>query len=459
MEYLEIDEQMIYKKGKCVCRMDLINDEVPASYVTSVGSTRVQNRKKFSQDGTDELIECVSTNVCPEAEEGTAGKLVNKGHPVMRSGWGWHISKSSKRTEEAWKFLEFFMQPKVTFFFLLQGYATPWLETHFNASNWEYFAKEDSEALSANEFHPLWPSKWKTTKIMWQTPLEDRRALLARSCDTSILSGPMCMSKYTNSMYAALSPLKAMAFTESRLFRHPTFTALETIANNVATELYKSGDNATKRDLILSSASKLLNDSVPDPARGNEYFGITKKDLITDYRRLLGAPLAPRSTDSACPPGYFMSGGDGTLSGTVVSTLCLPCRPGYRGDNVFAVNNTCVKCESGKYQPKKGSVTCVPCPALTTTLKTGSTSVEDCSVPYLKVDPSFARTPVDLLWAIDEIFQVWECVSASVSTLRVCNPNQPLLLSTVTVDFASVDVTFWVFWVIYRWTRKKDKYL
>ena len=442
MEYNPyVDEPAAYQTGKCVCRIDYANDEVPASYVTSVGSTRVQNRKKFSQDGTDELVECVSTNVCPEAVEGTAGKLVNKAHPVMMGGWGWHISKSSKRTEEAWKFLEFFMQPKVAFFFLLQGYMTPWLETHFNASNWEYYAREDSEALRANEFHPLWPSKWKTTKIMWQTPLENRRAILARPCDGSTVGGPMCMSKYTDSMYAALSPMKAMALREYRVFTHPAF-ALQGIGDDFARELYESGDNATKRDLILSSVSKLLNDSVPDPARGNEYFGITKKDLITDYHRLLGAPLAPRSTGSACPPGYFILGAKSSRSDTVLSTLCLPCRAGYRGDNVFAVNNTCVKCESGKYQPNQGSVTCVPCPVLTTTLKTGSTSVEDCSVPYLKVDPSFARTPVDLLWAIDQIFQVWECLSVSAS---VTPPKQPLLLSAVTVDFASFDVSFGCF--------------
>ena len=90
----------------------------------------------------------------------------------------------------------------------------------------------------------------------------------------------MCMSKYTDSMYEALSPLKAMALDESRVFTHPAITVLSEISTNLALELYKSGDNATKRDLLLSSASKLLNDSVPDPARGTEDFGITKKDLI-----------------------------------------------------------------------------------------------------------------------------------------------------------------------------------
>ena len=154
MEYPGADENDHYLAGKCVCRIDYANDETPASYLTSVGSTRVQNRKKFSKDGTDELVECVSTNVCPEAEEGTGGKLVNKAHPVLRGGWGWRISKSSKRTEDAWKLFEFYIQPKVTFHFLLQGYATPWLEIHFNASNWEYYAKEGSEALRANAVHP-----------------------------------------------------------------------------------------------------------------------------------------------------------------------------------------------------------------------------------------------------------------------------------------------------------------
>ena len=45
-------------------------------------------------------------------------------------------------------------------------------------------------------------------------------------------------------------------------------------------------------------------------------------------------------------------------------------------------------------------------PFLKTTLRSGSTSKEECSVPFLEVDPQIALTPVDVLWATENILQV-----------------------------------------------------
>ena len=113
----------LYIASKCVIRLDFAGDENPASYVTPVGSTRVQNRKGFHQYGTDEMIDCTPI-VCPDAVPGTGGVLVNKAHPVLQGGWGWTVSQRTSRPENTWKLLEFFMQEKVTFHWLLQGAVT-----------------------------------------------------------------------------------------------------------------------------------------------------------------------------------------------------------------------------------------------------------------------------------------------------------------------------------------------
>jgi len=404
----------IYKSESCVFRLDYANDETPSSYVTPVGSSQVQNRLIFSMNGADELIQCNSV-VCPGARTGTNGMLVNMAHPVLMGGWGWVVSKTTVRINEVWKMLEFLMQEKCTFNVLLQGMASPWLISQYNVTKWEYFALEGSPALTARVVHDSWPSKFKSSLVTNPSILKGRRDLISRQCDGLTTEGPMCMSKYLNGVFQSLRDTNSMSLYESRKFSHPMFSKLDGHLIDLALMLTVQGmslgqtvpepqqvpaDQITFINGNLTTLSHLITNETIDPARGNQILGITKSDLISSYRRIFRTPDSPRSTDGACPPGYYLSGAGG------FSLSCVPCPSGFYGNQTYGVDNTCSHCPRGTYQPNPGAVICNNCPRLKTTLRTGSKFVEDCSVPYLEVDPQIALTPVDVLWAVENIQQV-----------------------------------------------------
>ena len=404
----------IYKSESCVFRLDYANDETPSSYVTSVGSPQVQNRLSFSMNGADELIQCNSA-VCPDARTGTNGILVNMAHPILMGGWGWVVSKTTVRLNEVWKMLEFLMQEKCTFNILLQGMGSPWLNSHYNVTKWEYFAAEGSPVLTAQVVLDSWPENFMTNLVMYPSTLKDRRDLIVRQCDGLTNEGPMCMSKYLNGVFESIGDEGSMSLYESRKFPHPMFSKMNghfidlakmltsqgmSLGQTVPEPQEVPGDQMIFISGNLTTVSHLITSETIDPARGNQILDITKSDLISSYRRIFRIPDSPRSTDGACPPGFYLSGAG------AFSLSCVPCPSGFYGNQTYGVDNTCCLCPRGTYQAKPGAVICNNCPPLTTTLRTGSKYAEDCSVPYLEVNPQIALTPVDVLWAVEHIQQI-----------------------------------------------------
>ena len=76
---------------------------------------------------------------------------------------------------------------------------------------------------------------------------------------------------------------------------------------------------------------------------------------------------------------------------------------GFYGNKSWAQQESCAKCEKGKYQPNRGSSNCNRCPEDFTTLREGSKSAGDCMVPFLAVNPHLSPTPVDILWGLESV--------------------------------------------------------
>ena len=425
-----------FTTGKCVLYFTLAMEEIPLSPATFVGSPVVHNRRT----GVDGILVACDATLCPSAVERADGLRINPARPVISRMGHAAIDRRSNRKDWGWSWLKYMQSDDVWFSLALQGKATPMTTSQFDATKWHAFIDTRMPALLADGLLPDNTTALQLASSLRSKSMQEAQAYLSNrytlissaTIDVSnIVGNPFRQMLFVDHVYttqlACLTQPYNPAFgstfcgqillgnthgfwdtgsmgTPSALSVLCGADPLTTCGYNQAAHQWIVGDFSFGAGLTFDAAKLATQLRAVDR-------GLLEEAIISDgYTRALGVLPSPNDTllvsearspylqkllrqfrqpirpsaDGTCGVGYQATAED--------APYCMPCPKATHYD--LESPTKCTLCAVGKYQDSEGALVCATCPNPTifTTMGTGASSRDDCTVPSLALSPSYPNS-------------------------------------------------------------------